>query len=150
MKIEAGKFYRTRDGRKVGPIERGHYPTPSRYWQAPGGAITAPSGRGLLQYWTDDGQYWPRESPNWSEDSAAVDLVAEWSDGPVREVITTRREVVPGVYGRLEVVDSDQDRVHLRLAAKGGITLASNSTHVLSRDELDQLITNLTALRDVL
>lgn len=133
MKIEAGKFYRTRDGRKVGPAE-------------PSGSGGRFEFRGPWCYaHEEDGRYFGRK-----ESERVLDIVAEWSDGPVREVVTTRREIVPGVYDRLEVVDSDQDRVHLRLAARGGIALASNSTHVLSRDELDQLITNLTALRDVL
>lgn len=136
MKIESGKFYRTQGGEKAGPMIRSQQE--GYFWSANVG--------GKQRIYFENGRHGGSHTPN----DPHADLVAEWVDGPVREVVTTRREVVPGVYGRLEVVDSDQDRVHLRLAAKGGITLASNSTHVLSRDELDQLITNLTALRDVL
>jgi hypothetical protein len=63
MKIEAGKYYKTRDGRKVGP----------------------------MVHWKPDGQ-WPWSdhktsgSDIWKDDGGACDkantLVAEWTDAP--------------------------------------------------------------------
>jgi hypothetical protein len=94
MQIEAGKFYRTRDGRKVGPIS--HYSTsPSKHW-------TAPELEGAwAPYWYADGQFWP-EGAESKPGTEGRDLVEEWADsGPVRTV--TRKEIVPGKYGFIEI-----------------------------------------------
>jgi len=91
MKLEVGKYYRTREGEKVGPM-RGH---------ADGGwyAANDKCERG----WYDNGArfYGSRDST----------IIAEWTDepaapkpsatGPVRTV--TRKEIVPGVYGDVSV-----------------------------------------------
>lgn len=62
LKIEAGKFYRTRDGRKVGPMER----------TSNGRAWTPNSGR---HYYDDDGKR------SWGGDDGTV-IVAEWTEPP--------------------------------------------------------------------
>lgn len=80
MRIEGGKYYRTRDGRKVGPMER--FGFSGNFRDTPGNG----------KYWSDSGV-----GVNVS------DIVAEWSRGPVRTV--TRKEIVPGVYGRVRVND---------------------------------------------
>lgn len=86
VKIEAGKFYRTRAGRKVGPMVR--------------------MSRDLVWPWTD-----PKRTATWREDGTQsftpgkdsdIDLVTEWTEGPVRTV--TKKEIVPGVYGAVVVV----------------------------------------------
>lgn len=83
MRVETGKTYRTRDGRKVGPMGQTE-------WSGGKELIAGPDSFGSRRLWWIDGRgnagY---ETPE--------DLVAEWTDGPVRTV--TRREVVPGVYG---------------------------------------------------
>ncbi len=45
--------------------------------------------------WREDGMLSP------SRQSVSGDLIAEWTDGPIRTV--TFKEVVPGVYGKLTV-----------------------------------------------
>lgn len=85
MKIESGKFYRTRDGRKVGPIVRHNSDD-----------FTEEHDRGQL-LWRADGLRYFRYN------RGPTDLVAEWTDGPVREV--TR--IVPGVYGRIKVIEAE-------------------------------------------
>lgn len=84
MKLEVGKYYRTSDGRKVGPIEpvmvvAGHF-----HYDASRGTFS------------EDGT---------SYAGADKDIIAEWSDatevGPVRTV--TRHEIVPGKYGNVTV-----------------------------------------------
>jgi hypothetical protein len=78
MNIEEGKFYRTRDGRKVGPMQwSGQDEWP--WFDVPGSGIC----------WMDDGS--PAKFTN------SPQLVSEWQDGPVRTV--TRKEIVPGSYG---------------------------------------------------
>lgn len=59
LTIEAGKFYRARDGRKVGPIEAYDY----GYWHV----------RGTNDLWRADGTECVHSS---------ADLIAEWVDGP--------------------------------------------------------------------
>lgn len=70
LTIEAGKFYRTRDGRKVGPME----PWPLGGWHADRAPV--PLNGGL---WNDNGTAWFDNS----EDSP--DLIAEWVDKPTND-----------------------------------------------------------------
>lgn len=98
MRIEAGKYYRTRDGRKVGPITfRGN--------------LAGAPGFGLGTWYVNDGYAGRASTIAETKD----DLVAEWIDeaadaaeaqitptndnGPIR----TRRVIVPGVYGIVRV-----------------------------------------------
>lgn len=62
LKIEAGKYYRTREGRKVGPMESEGF-----YW----GASEVKDS-----YYNDGRQWRSYESP--------LDLIAEWVDEPVK------------------------------------------------------------------
>jgi hypothetical protein len=73
LKIEAGKFYKTRDGRKVGPMEK-----VSDFWTAGSGANGTPG------HFTNEGVsaflgILPRE-----ENRAQHDLIAEWVDEPAK------------------------------------------------------------------
>ena len=59
MRLEDGKYYRTRDGRKVGPMK--HYGMGDWFFECDG------------NLWFNDGGFeWDRESKN--------DIVAEWVD----------------------------------------------------------------------
>lgn len=105
MKLEVGKFYRTRDGQKVGPIKSRRdkvYPFHGRLDDT-----VSPS-------FTKDGYYWR------SELESPDDLIAEWVDepaasqpaGPVRTI--TRKEIVPGSYkGPVHIYEADNDSVRL-------------------------------------
>ena len=66
MQLEVGKYYKTRDGRKVGPmidLDNGC----NDPWKAylPGEEVT---------YWRDSGSHWGDIRPS--------DLIAEWTDEP--------------------------------------------------------------------
>lgn len=87
MKLEAGKFYKTRNGLKFGPAEE-VYPSSIYGW-------VVPSNDGHPATYDSYGN---RISPYSSNEE---DLVSEWHDGPIRTV--TRREIVPGTYGRVKV-----------------------------------------------
>ena len=84
LKLEVGKFYRTRDGRKIGPMR---------------------NDKGIVNHPWDDEVSWHFYSDDGrADDGPDYDLIAEWTDtttSPVRTV--TRKEVVPGVYGALRV-----------------------------------------------
>lgn len=86
MKIEAGKYYKTRDGRKVGPTEvtdyNEAYPK-AKFWV---------EGYGLVQ---ENGKFGN------DEDSPSLDLISEWQDEPSPIRTVTRREIVAGVYGKV-------------------------------------------------
>ena len=77
IKLEDGKYYKTRDGRKVGPMEKF-----DRYFKCP---------QENEFYYSDGVMY--RAAP--TDD----DIISEWAEenSPVREV--TRRELVAGKYG---------------------------------------------------
>lgn len=81
MRIEEGKHYRTRDGRKVGPMALF-----GPLW----GTGDEPRG------WYEDGRRSVIvEDPR--------DLISEWTDeGPVRTV--TRQEITPGTYDGVVVM----------------------------------------------
>ncbi|RWO08201.1 hypothetical protein [Mesorhizobium sp.] len=65
LRIEAGKFYKTRDGRKVGPAVLTKYPSAKCRWSL-----------GELWLYQDDGT-----AGNIS--ATTSDLIAEWQDAPV-------------------------------------------------------------------
>ena len=67
LKIQEGKFYRARDGHKVGPME----PWPLGGWHADRAPV--PLNGGL---WNDDGTAW------FDISSDSPDLIAEWVDEP--------------------------------------------------------------------
>lgn len=93
MQIEAGKYYKTRDGRKAGPMK----PNDGSLYRTEFAFYTdeSPDGRGAA--WRADGSY----DPHTASEKDDCDIVAPWEDSPVREV--TRREIVPGTYGIVEV-----------------------------------------------
>lgn len=121
MQIEAGKYYRTRDGRKVGPI---------RPWE------------GVLHEWAvGDGSN--------LEGFDSGDLIAEWTDGPVRTETVTKRRIVPGVYGRLKVTEgATRSRVGVGIVGPSlddGVTVWS-----LNAEELDSIAMVASQLAEAL
>ncbi len=101
VKIEEGKFYKTRDGRKVGPIRRYDHDS----W-------TGDAGNTL--YTVDGLRYFERDR------GGSSDLISEWPNeetGPIRTI--TRREIVPGQYGCIKVESKpDGGYLHVRLVAE--------------------------------
>ena len=68
LKIEAGKFYKTRDGRKVGPMVRWSY-SAEHPWEQQGGSSVFTKGGDI---WRDDG----------TSEYDVPPLIAEWIDEP--------------------------------------------------------------------
>lgn len=70
IKLEAGKFYRTRDGRKVGPMRKWDFEP------------------GLFDCADMDGEYWSENGFNADGPDGGIigdreiDLIAEWADEP--------------------------------------------------------------------
>ena len=71
LQVEAGKYYRTRDGRKVGPMIR---ETDGDYM------ANHPDGRGTVSWRRDGTRYRGREPE--------ADLIAEWSDDTLAHIVT--------------------------------------------------------------
>lgn len=88
MKIEEGKFYRTRDGQKVGPVRRKDRDSGTPW-------IADQCFDDWVSEWRETGSLLSSGQPH------PLDLVAEWTEGPVRTV--TRKEIVPGDYGIVKV-----------------------------------------------
>lgn len=83
VKLEVGKYYKTRDGRKVGPM--------------------IASGYAWLYEDDQNCRLWNSDGSGYYGDTDGA-IIAEWTEeptGPVRTV--TRKEIVPGVYGNVEV-----------------------------------------------
>lgn len=89
MRIEEGRFYKTRDGRKAGPLESHHAGDEVFF----GGGVVSDQRAGRA--WRPDGAH------DFGDHN--LDLIAEWIDGPVRTETVTRKVIVPGRYGRLKV-----------------------------------------------
>lgn len=102
LKIEAGRYYRTRDGRKVGPME-------SDNW-----------GDGYP--WTD-GDRWYSSSGAWVHDEESEhDLIAEWQDEPTAPV-AAQVDTLAEEYGpaRAATTSDDDDIVEMSI---GELTMA--------------------------
>ena len=107
MKLEVGKYYRTRDGRKVGPLRKtALHDVPYEY-----------HGKWYTEYGMCEGVMKGERLPD-------CDIIAEWSDEPHSPVRTvTRKEIVPGTYGKVRVtggmyinVNSMSTSIELRAA----------------------------------
>ncbi len=95
LKIEAGKYYKTRDGRKVGPMVKWR-DTVDNPWEQKGGSCEFDSDGDL---WADDG----------TSKYNCPDLISEWQDetpSPIRTV--TRREPVQGNYGIVSITKNNK------------------------------------------
>lgn len=127
MKIEAGRYYRTRDGRKVGPME-----------------LAFPGGHYYIR----------REIGRWIFDGTAIatnmwenpqDLVSEWAASPVRE--RTTKEIVSGKYGHV-TVQSLKGISDIQVGI--GIVGTWASAVPMNSAELTAAIATLTTIRDAL
>lgn len=96
MKIEAGKSYKTAEGRKVGPMTR--------------------SVQSAFP-WTDGDATWDDDGAHCGAGSCPDKIISEWTEGPVRTV--TRKEIVPGVYDRVHVGNADSAQVIVTLGGFG-------------------------------
>ena len=90
LRIEAGRYYKTRDGEKIGPM----YDHGGNDWPFTEPGSDAPC-------WSRDGHLWDEKSKN------PCDLIALWqeptSQGPVRTKTVTTKSIVPGTYGIVSV-----------------------------------------------
>lgn len=123
MRIEEGKYYRTRDGRKVGPAKKLY-----------GGRFEFDGAHSHCH--ASDGKYLGRDS--------SLDIVAEWTEGPVRTV----QQIVPGTYDGVgvgsEVTGHPQREVMVRIATDHGPMVCMDA------DALDRAAAVLTALAGAL
>lgn len=72
MQLEVGKYYRTRDGRKVGPM--------LRYGRVVEGYVAFHTGPDSGALWREsDGLSYPEENKSNDPDQ---DIIAEWTDEP--------------------------------------------------------------------
>lgn len=75
MKLEEGKYYVTREGRKVGPM----------------GRLTFSGG---LHRWEYDGLLWSADGIGYTGEYPEQDIVAEWKDETLKEGPTLSGETV--------------------------------------------------------
>lgn len=124
MKIEKGKFYKTRDGRKVGPMrDDWNYESLFKFHVTVGEL---------------DGDLWEISGKNYR--SAERDLVSLWQDetpSPIQSKTVT--EIAHGTYGHVSIIDSCTK--YVRLSVNGGLFEAS---------ELRAAALTLTQLADFL
>lgn len=124
MKIEAGKYYKTRDGRKVGPMSahRDNQGDKDDIWMVGNDSLSA---------------RWQDGTSAHDHSLRPSDLVAEWTDGPVVTETVTKTRIVPGVYGAVTVGAYDNKSV----VAYIGMTF-------YNADELDAAAAILTQLAE--
>lgn len=128
MKIEAGKFYRTRNGQKVGPLSCS---IGNPIW--PWNVYDQKYESGCI-YWYPDGQ--TACYGNRSEPADGYELVAEWVDelGLVRSV--THKEIVAGRHGQLYVGQRDNDFLPIRIELNGAFTAAELRNEIVKLTEI--------------
>jgi hypothetical protein len=85
LKIEAGKYYRTRDGRKVFVIQSGPWPGQEMIFPVAGWL----EGAKALKHWSCDGTYTNHPTEH--------DLVEEWKE-PASGMAYLRRDATGEVY----------------------------------------------------
>jgi hypothetical protein len=139
MKIEAGKYYRTRDGQKVGPMLENEG---NSFWPWTDSPNTN-DGKGNAWSVFGQGCYCKPQAV----ECADLDIIAEWTESPVREV--TRKEIVPGVYGRVKVFREENGEALLCLVFRDGSEV-STSAHWMNCAELTAAIDTLTQIRDAM
>lgn len=87
LKIEAGKYYRTRDGRKVGPAK-----PYADYWHVMVGAV--------WNGYRENGLWGCREA-TYGAGGVPLDLIAEWTDTPADDTPVLFRDMTPAEKGAL-------------------------------------------------
>jgi hypothetical protein len=138
MNIEAGKYYRTRDGQKVGPM---CHPEPDSQfcWNVLG----ARRGR-----WSDTGV--DGEAAGHVK-KATGDLIAEWTDAPDLTAITTPK-ALPWARVSVEGFDADGSDRLFDIGGTDGLVVVwdSNGAALLSVDPANAraLASALTAYAD--
>lgn len=116
MKIEAGKYYKTRDGRKVGPIQRAGSGKVHHYWH---------DGASFLGQFTNN---WSRKG--YSSSYPGLDIISEWQDEPSPIRTVTRKEIVPGVYGAVVIGENKSVLVPQRIYTSDKLREAA---HILNQ-----------------
>jgi len=111
LKIEAGKYYRTRDGRKVGPIEAWRFGG----WHSD--RAEHPLNGGV---WLDDG------TAKYAGAKDSPDLIAEWVDEPVKAAAPGAQPAIVALIENGQPKPSVTPFVHANetLAAKEATRLA--------------------------
>lgn len=124
MKIEEGKFYRTRSGEKRGPMKRVRHAMYPLYCGVP-----------IFRSYTEDGHFYVGPNAESTED-----LVAEWSEpvlsGPAVELSTLAgMDAQPGdIVGHLK--DGTLPRCSV-FTVESGQSLANEKVHMPFRDSWD-------------
>lgn len=140
MKLEAGKYYKTRDGRKVGPMRELDRRQTDFPWTA--SEEEMPENR-----YSDTGH------EIGTDFHSGYTIISEWPSSdksPIREV--TRRELVAGVYGRIYVAKqagSDR-RLLIKLANIDGNTDQNTIAHGWSLEELREAAHTLNQIAEYL
>lgn len=122
MELKKGGTYRDEYGNRVGPLKGGMFK-----W-------VEGKGHDPDAEWGNDGKVRMRGPEGYG------DLIAEWTEGPVRTV--TRREVVAGSYGRLKTLKVSPSGVSYTKA------VVSLEERFYSREDLTEIIDLLAEVRD--
>lgn len=111
MIVQEGRTYLEVNGSKVGPMKGGSFK-----W-------VDGKGQGGDAEWSNDGKVWCAGPEGYG------DLIAEWTEGPVRTVTRTVTEttITPGTYARITVNDEGK---------AGMVGLWLNSGHYFSPSDL--------------
>lgn len=130
MRIEEGEYYRTRDGRKVGPANVAY-----------GGRFEF-SGPHTHCHGAD-GKYIGHDRD--------LDIVAEWTDeGPIVTETVTVRRLEPGVYGRLSIDHDAPGYVSIGLTDPKGTGVEEGHRRSFNSAQLRDLARVATELAEYL
>lgn len=106
MKPEIGKSYKTKSGLRASCIGLS-----TNMFQIRVDGVTS---------FVDDGCFWLDDKGIFNglkEKFGDLSIVSEWNEGPIRTV--TRKEIVVGEYGKIAIIDSNEQSVRLSLIYSG-------------------------------
>lgn len=145
MKIEEGNFYKTRDGRRVGPMKRTDcYGTDWIWTVEENFAVDGVWGKA----WKANGSYSAKLGE--PEEITDGDLVCEWGNqekSPVR--VRSVKEIVPGQYGKVTVKWRNTEQT-VGNTVTVGICLGDAWCIPLNSNELRAAATTLVELAEYL
>lgn len=124
LKIEAGKYYKTRDGRKA-KIERSHYGDSYDF-------VVTIEGLPGNKVYKKDGKHGSR----WIANNRSDDIVAEWIDEPVSKPSNDNAKPKLKVGDRVEITANDNYRVSF-VGSFGTVKAAPANAAAGFRVELD-------------
>ena len=138
LQIEAGRYYKTRDGRKVGPMRDDWRMEEVHHYHVTEGILT--------------GNLWSATGSGYSGQERDTDLIAEWVDEPASAPIAAQVDAIAEEYGPVVREPRPWDRYSERAENNDhkptqDVTISIGLDTGTLHEELDELIAKLKKIK---